>query len=107
MIVPAVAGYEIVSAWVEPGIPTWRSWVRGAIHDVIVEVTDPLLIKIQPMEVSIDYLILKDQRQALKDAQAELVNHPDSVTAPKEIDNLQKAIKWRAKRLDDETNREH
>lgn len=106
LIVPAVAGYNIVAAWVEPGIPTWRSWVRGAIHDVVAEVTDPLLLKIQTHDAGLDYLILKDQRQALKDAQAELAKHPDSDTAKQVIDSLQKSIKWRSDKLDKETNNE-
>ena len=93
----AVAGYEIVANVVDPVVPAFHYWVRYQ--------TSPLMKLTEEHSVAIDYLILKDQRQAIKDAKADQARDPHNTSAAKVIDNLQKSIDVRQRRLDDATKK--
>lgn len=70
-------------------------------REFIDEKTAPILKVQSESKNELDYLILKDLRAALKDAKSDLEKHPDSTTAPHEIERIQKSIEKRQNRLDD------
>ena len=101
-VVPGgIGGALYLSAQAEPLYPAQRYWVR----DFTTDTTKPLVILVQDHDKALDYLILKDQRSALKDAKDDLHRDPQSTSAQHTIDNLQKSIDVRQKRLDDATKK--
>ena len=97
----AVAGYNYGAALLEPAYPALHYWVKDWTDDRL----KPLTTLAQSHSVDLDYLILKDQRAALKDAKEELAKNPASTTAPQVIEHLQRSIETRQKRLDEATRK--
>ncbi len=97
----AVAGAIYLNAAVEPAIPALHWWVR----DHTDERLKPLLLAQQGHAADLDYLILKEQRRALSEAKDDLKRDPQSSSAPKEIQTLQRSIDVRQKRLDEATRK--
>ena len=64
------------------------------------EVIANLRASISSQGIILDFMRLKEERAALKDAQQELAVNPDSRTAPLLIDNLQRSIDAINNRLD-------
>ena len=92
-----VAGAQYLNTVSDP----WKIALHGWVRELNNSLNSPI-IKVQAdHDYAINYLILKDQRQALKDAKDELAKHPDSTTAPLIIERLQKSIDGRQKKLDD------
>lgn len=75
------AAYEMI----EPGLPAFHYWVRDQINED---------------HTYIVYLKLKDARQALKDAKADLAKNPDSGTAQRAADYYNDIIPKYQKQLD-------
>ena len=93
-----VAGAQYLNTVSDP----WKIAFHGWTRELAQAVTAPLIKAQADHDYAINYLILKDQRQALKDAKDELAKHPDSTTAPLIIERLQKSIDGRQKKLDGE-----
>jgi hypothetical protein len=74
----------------------WSKEIASSLLSPVIKVTDE-------HQIGLDYLILKDQRSALKDAKKELTDNPNSATAPTVIEQLEKSIKERQDRLDRST----
>jgi len=93
-----IKGLDYINTTSDP----WKIALHGWTRELLETNTAPY-IKVQTdHDYAINYLILKDQRQALKDAQEELHKHPDSTTAPLIIERLTQSIERRQKKLDGE-----
>ena len=51
-------------------------------------------------ERNLNYLLLRDERQALKDAKDDLVKNPNSTEAKAAVDHYQQSIDKRLKKLE-------
>lgn len=78
----------------------WDNIFWATPHYARVTATAPIRAVQHEQGIYLDSILLKGDREALKDAQAELKEHPDSRTAPLMIEHLQKAITDRVSRLD-------
>ncbi len=81
------------------------SWVPAFRPDVIVDLHGkkvPVIVLALEHSTTLDYLILKDQRQALKYAQADMEKAPNATTQ-NEINRLKRSIEQRQERLDKAT----
>ena len=67
------AGILAAYAYVEPGLPAFHYWVR--------DFTAPFLKVQADHETYLNYLKLRDARQALKDAKDDLAKNPNSTSA--------------------------
>lgn len=85
----------------EPSFLAQHGWVRDHTDDKLKQ---PLTV-IAQHAVDIDYLILKEQRRALSEAKDDLKRDPNSTSAPAVIDNLQRSIDERQRRLDAATKK--
>ncbi len=95
----AVAGVSYLSAAAE-------TWTPAFIPDVTVVVDGkrvPVIVVAQDHSAAIDFLIIKEQYRALEAAKEDLRRDPNSVSAKKEIETLNKSISVRQNRLDKAT----
>jgi hypothetical protein len=78
------AGIVAAYAFVEPGLPAFHYWVR--------DFTSPFLKVQADHETYINYLKLRDARQALKDAKEDLAKNPNSSSAQQAVAHYDAAV---------------
>ena len=101
VIAGAITAFAKAVPVVEPYAPAHREFVRGST----AEQTAPLRLVQDRHSIELDYLILKDQRQSLKDAKDDLTKNPNSTEAQKSIERIERSIKRRQDRLDKATDK--
>lgn len=82
-----------------------ESWTPAFVSDVTVTVDGkkvPVIVLALEHSTTLDYLILKEQRQALKDAKEDMKTAPNETTR-KAIEKLERSIDRRQNRLDKAT----
>ena len=95
----AVAGVGYLNAAAE-------EWRPAFLSDVIVMIDGkrvPVIVVAQDHSAAIDFLIIKEQYRALEVAKEDLKRDPNSVSAKKEVETLNKSIDVRQKRIDKAT----
>lgn len=95
----AVASAHFLNVVAEPWKLAWQPDVTVIIDGKKV----PVVVLAQGHSTDIDYLIIKEQYRALEVAKEDLKRDPNSVSAKKEIETLNKSIDVRQKRLDKAT----
>ena len=79
------AGIVAAYAFVEPALPAFHYWVR--------DFTQPFLKVQSDHDTYLNYLKLRDARQALKDAKEDSVKNPNSISAQKAVEFYETAVK--------------
>lgn len=81
--------------WMTPVMA--QSYIR--IAPSRVDPTKPFMLVQSDHDFAINYLILKDMRQALKEAKEDQKANPNSTTIPQTVDKLQKAVERQQDKL--------
>lgn len=104
-LVTLAVGIGAISTAIVTGSNAWTKVepytfvTAGYVRDYSMETVRPVKVAQEQHSVAIDFLILKDERQALKDAKAELATNPNSSTIRNVIEQLERSIAARQERL--------